>query len=168
MQAFFGAELQSGVQIVIMAVKLRERLKGADLCITGEGKLDAQSLAGKTPIGVARVCREMKVPCVALVGAVGEGAEGAIDEGLGAYYSICDRPMVLEEAMSEAPRLLAGAAWKLMRTVRAARGNPIALNYEKPVEYRSPSNLVHQGPLGRAFGRACYWLGRSVRGMSGH
>jgi glycerate kinase len=70
MMAFFGATLRSGAQIVIDAVNLRERLAGADLCITGEGCLDRQSLSGKTAIAVARLCRELGVKCVAIAGKV--------------------------------------------------------------------------------------------------
>jgi glycerate 2-kinase len=59
----------------------------ADLCIT-EGKLDAQSLSGKTPIGVARLCNQLGVPCVALVGTTGQGAEAALAEGLRSFHAI--------------------------------------------------------------------------------
>jgi glycerate kinase len=112
---FLGAQLQPGFQIVAEAVHLRELLSGADLVITGEGRLDASSLGGKTAVGVARVCRELGVRCVALVGSVGEGAERAIDEGLTAYFSICDRPMSLDEAMRNAAELLARGAENLIR-----------------------------------------------------
>jgi glycerate kinase len=115
MMAFFGARLRPGFDIVAEAVHLRERLSGADLVITGEGRLDASSLGGKTAVGVARVCRELGVRCVALVGSVGEGAERAIDEGLSAYFSICDGPMSLDEAMRDAAELLARGAKNLVR-----------------------------------------------------
>jgi glycerate kinase len=110
MMAFFGATLRPGIDIVIEATKLRDRLKGADLCITGEGRLDAQSLAGKTPMGVARLSREVGVPCVALVGQVGHGAERCLDDGLRAYFSIAPGPITLEEAVARAPQLLESAA----------------------------------------------------------
>ncbi len=115
MLAFFGASLRSGIEIVMEASRFRQRLVGADLCITGEGKLDAQSLAGKTAVGVARVCKEMNVPCVALAGAIAPGAEQAIAEGLTAYFSICDRPMTLDESVGEAAGLLSAAAANLGR-----------------------------------------------------
>src|SRR5207248_661995 len=106
MMAFFGATLRPGIDIVIEATRLRERLPGADLCITGEGKLDAQSLAGKTPLGVARLCRELNVPCIVLAGTIGQGAEPALEEGVTSYFSICDGPISLESAMTRAPELL--------------------------------------------------------------
>jgi glycerate kinase len=113
--AFLGAQLQPGFGIVADAVRLGERLRGADLVITGEGRLDASSLGGKTTVGVARICRERGVPCVALVGSVGEGAERAIGEGLTAYFSICDRPMSLDEAVRDASELLSRITTHLVR-----------------------------------------------------
>jgi glycerate kinase len=118
MGAFFGAKMRPGVEIVMEAVKLEERLRGADFCITGEGRLDGQSLSGKTVVGVARMCKRVGVKCVALVGSVGEGAEAAIGEGISGYFSICDGPMGLEEAVGRAGELLTAAAGNLARVVR--------------------------------------------------
>jgi len=117
MMAFFGAVLRPGFEIVAEAARLGERLAGTDLCITGEGRLDASSMGGKTAIGVARVCKKLGVPCVALVGAIGEGAEAGLAEGLKAYYSINDSAMSLEDAMRNARELLTRAAEKLMRSI---------------------------------------------------
>jgi glycerate kinase len=121
MLAFFGARLESGARIVMDATRLPQRLVGVDLCITGEGRLDVQSLSGKAAISVARACKEAGVPCIALVGSVGPGAEAAAAEGLSAWLSICDGPMSLEQAISDAPRLLNSAAAGLMRTLSTAR-----------------------------------------------
>ncbi len=120
MLAFFGASLRSGIEIVMDASNFRERLARADLCITGEGRLDAQSLAGKTAVGVARMCKQLNVPCIALAGSIGAGADQAIEEGLRAYFSICDGPMNLETAIAEAPRLLATLASNVLRTIQRA------------------------------------------------
>ena len=121
MMAFFNANLRPGIEIVMDAVKLRERLSQADLCITGEGKLDSQSLSGKTTIGIARLCKQMKVPCIALVGAVGQDFLGAEDEGLTSFFSICDGPMTLEQSMHSASDLLARAAANLAATLTAIK-----------------------------------------------
>lgn len=118
MMAFLKARLDGGFAIVAEAVRLRERLAGADMVITGEGRLDASSLGGKTAVGVARVCRELGVPCVGLVGGVGEGAERAVAEGLSAYFSICDGPMTLAESMRDARELLGRAAANVIRLMR--------------------------------------------------
>lgn len=85
--AFLGAELQRGVEIVAEAVGLARRLAGADLCLTGEGKLDGQSLSGKTAVGVARVAREAAVPVLCIPGQ----AEAGLDDG-GLFAGV--RPLV--------------------------------------------------------------------------
>jgi glycerate kinase len=105
MMAFFNASLVPGIDIVMETLKLRERLNGADLVITGEGKFDAQSLAGKTTIGVARASRDARVPCVCIAGMV-EDVAGAAGEGIVASFSICDRPMTLDDSVANAAALL--------------------------------------------------------------
>jgi glycerate kinase len=110
MLAYFGATLRSGVDIVLDAVRLRERLAGpprADLCLTGEGRLDASSRHGKAPVGVARACRAAGVPCLAVVGSVGEGADAAAAEGLAGYWPIGGGVLPAEQSIREAPRLIA-------------------------------------------------------------
>jgi len=114
MLAFFHATLRPGVEIVIEATNLRQRLQNADLCITGEGKLDAQSLSGKTPIGVARLCKELGVPCVALVGTMGEGAEAALAEGLGSIHAIRTAGMSEQESVRNAGESLVQHAAELI------------------------------------------------------
>ncbi len=115
MLAFFNASLRSGVDIVIEATGITERLRDADLCITGEGRLDRQSLSGKAPIGIARLCKRLNVPCIAFVGSVGEGADAAFAEGIISYHSINDGSLSVEESMQRAPQLLSSAASKLLR-----------------------------------------------------
>jgi glycerate kinase len=128
MMAFFGATLRPGIDIVVEAVKLRERLKGADLCITGEGQLDESSLAGKTTIGVARLCKEAGVPCIALAGTIGPGAKHARDHGVTAYFSILRGPGTLAHAIKHAPELLASIAGNMLRVFKAGRDiSPIGL-----------------------------------------
>ena len=107
--AWFGATLSSGIDTMIAATNLRARLAGADLCITGEGRIDSQSLHGKAPVGVARLCKELAVPCIGIGGAVEADLAQARAEGLTALFSICDRPMELAQAIAEAPALLARA-----------------------------------------------------------
>ncbi|MCC7351321.1 MAG: glycerate kinase [Phycisphaerales bacterium] len=121
MMAFFGATLRSGIEIVMEATRLRQRLDGADLCLTGEGRLDGQSAAGKTAVGVARLCKQMQIPCIAIAGSIGAGAEAVYDEGIDAYFSICDGPMSLDEAMANASTLLTSAAANVVRLHRPAR-----------------------------------------------
>ena len=122
MMAFFGATIRSGIEIVIDATKLRERLRGADLCLTGEGRIDAQSASGKTIAGVAGLCRELNVPCIGLVGSIGEGADQVLSAGLTKYAGIADPPLDLTESMRRAPELLAAAARKIVEQIGRSRG----------------------------------------------
>lgn len=112
---FAGGRLRRGVQIVAEACRLADRIQGADLVLTGEGRLDGQSARGKTPVGVARIARDLGVPVIALAGALGEGYEKCYAEGITAAFSICPRPMTLAEAMDEAETLLSDAAEAAVR-----------------------------------------------------
>jgi glycerate kinase len=113
--AFANGRLKPGIDLVIHAVKLRDKLEGADLCLTGEGSLDAQSAYGKTAVGVARLARSLGVPTFALVGSIGEGAEACLNEGLDAYFPICPGPTTLDDAMARASEFLAAAAEQATR-----------------------------------------------------
>lgn len=75
--AFFNAALRPGFELVADAVRLRDRLVGADLCVTGEGRLDMSSYSGKAAVGVARACRELGVRCAAVVGSVADDLTAA-------------------------------------------------------------------------------------------
>ena len=113
--AFLGAKLVPGFDLIARTLHLQKRICGADLVITGEGRLDASSLHGKTPVGVARLCKELHIPCIALVGAVGDGADGALAEGITQYLAIAAPSMPLTQAMARAPEFLQCAAQRLMR-----------------------------------------------------
>jgi glycerate kinase len=114
MLAFFGATLQSGAGLLIDATRLRQRLRGADLCITGEGRLDAGSLHGKAPIAVARLCKSLGVPCVAVVGSVGKGAELSRGEGISKYTAIADGSLPLDECVRRAAELIEPATARIV------------------------------------------------------
>jgi glycerate kinase len=120
--AFAGGRLQAGVDLIIEAVQLRRRLKGADLCLTGEGALDVQSAYGKTAVGVARVARRAGVKTLAIAGSIGPGAEGVLAHGIDAYFSICSGPMSIDEAMKRAPELLQAATAQAVRAFLAGCG----------------------------------------------
>lgn len=116
MLAYFGAMLQSGAEILIDATRLRERLQGADLCITGEGRLDAGSLHGKAPIAVARLCKSLGAPCVAVVGSVGEGADLSHGEGISDYIAIADSTFPLDESIRRAAELVEEATARILKS----------------------------------------------------
>lgn len=85
-----GASLRPGVDLVADVVGLRTAVEGADLVITGEGRVDDQTLHGKTPAGVLSLARELGVPVAVLAGCVGQGAEGLLDAGAAALVPIAD------------------------------------------------------------------------------
>jgi glycerate kinase len=119
--AFASGRLQPGVDLVIDAVDLARRLEGADLCLTGEGALDEQSAFGKTAVGVARLARSLGCPTLALAGTIGTGAEAVLDQGINAYFSICDGPMSLDQAIARAAALLERATEQAVRAYLAGR-----------------------------------------------
>jgi glycerate kinase len=85
--AFFGATLESGVRLMLDELRFAERIADADLVITGEGKIDNQSMMGKVIAGVGRACCQARIPVIALTGTIGEGAEQT-REVLDGYYAI--------------------------------------------------------------------------------
>jgi len=115
MLAFFGAALRPGIGMVMEAANLRERLRKADLCITGEGRLDGQTLCGKAPLGVARLCREVKVPCIAIAGTIDETARPALAEHFAEMRSLQRPGLLVEECIGDAARLLAAAGEAALR-----------------------------------------------------
>lgn len=120
--AFFGANLRRGVDIVIEATGLSEKVAGADLVITGEGKVDFQTAFGKTPQGVAKTAKKHGVPVVAIAGGIGDGAEVVYQHGIDSVVSIVRRPMSLKEAMENARTLMADTAEAVVRLFMAGRG----------------------------------------------
>ncbi|MFI5457457.1 MAG: glycerate kinase [Isosphaerales bacterium] len=124
--AFAAGKIEPGVDLVINAVKLEERLTNAALCLTGEGAIDGQSAFGKTAVGVARLARSLHCPTLALAGRIDPGAEGVLEEGVDAYFSICPGPIRLDEAIAQAGLLLERATEQAVRAFLAGRGWPDA------------------------------------------
>lgn len=122
--AFCNADLRPGVEIVIEATGLRTALVDADLVITGEGRLDGQTMSGKTPFGVLRAARQVRgadVPVILLGGSIGPGAETLYEHGATALVPIAPGPIALADAMAQTPRLLADAAERCLRLLLAGR-----------------------------------------------
>jgi glycerate kinase len=119
LRAFLGARFRPGVEIVIEHARLAEKLRGADLVITGEGRLDNSTLDGKAPLGVARLARRLGVPVIAVGGSLAPEAEAAFRRaGFAAALPLVTGPMSLEEAMRGAGALLEAAAARTMELVR--------------------------------------------------
>ena len=109
--AFLGARAVGGMERVLELVGFDELLEGADLCVTGEGHADAQTLRGKVVSGVAAACERASVPCVAVVGGMSAGAERV--PGLAAMLPTAIDAMPLDEALGRAEELYALAAERL-------------------------------------------------------
>jgi glycerate kinase len=107
--ALLGATLEPGAPLVLEAVRLEERLEGAALCVTGEGRLDATSLEGKAPVAVAAACARRRVPCVALCGEVGLGPGEVRRAGFAAALPIGRELRPLPDALARAEQDLAAA-----------------------------------------------------------
>ena len=107
LRAFLGARFRPGVEIVIEHARLAEKLRGADLVITGEGRLDRSTLDGKAPLGVARLARKLGVPVIAIGGCMEPGVEAAFRHaGFAAALPLMTGPISLDEAMKRAGGLL--------------------------------------------------------------
>ncbi|AWY39364.1 glycerate kinase [Pseudomonas putida] len=125
-KAFFDAQFLPGVEVVADLVGLADAIEGADLVITGEGRFDAQTLRGKTPLGVAQIANEQGVPVIVIAGSLGEDYQALYRHGIDAAFSLVNGPITLEEACMNAPRLLRERASDIARVWRiAASRNPL-------------------------------------------
>ena len=94
-----GAELRSGVETVLDLVGFDERVRDADLVITGEGNMDEQSAAGKAPVGVARRAKRYGKPVAAVVGGRADSLDAVYGQGIDLVLPICRKPMDLDQAL---------------------------------------------------------------------
>jgi glycerate 2-kinase len=115
--AFTPAKIQSGIETILDLLHFDELLEDADFVITGEGRMDYQSAFGKVVSGVGTHCRAKKVPCYALVGSIGPGAEQLFEHGITSILPTVDHIMPLSEAMANADELCYSAAVRMLRFV---------------------------------------------------
>ncbi len=113
--AFLNGQLKSGIQTILDLVEFENLLKGADIVFTGEGKIDGQSLRGKTVIGVAERASKQGVPVVAIVGDIGDDAATAYDRGVSAIFSTNRQAIPYEKARLRSKQDLASTVDDLMR-----------------------------------------------------
>ncbi len=113
--AFLGATLKPGIEIVLDITRFGERLEDASLVLTGEGRVDSQTLGGKVINGVLKAAAGRGVPVVVLAGGVEPEGYDLIDHGARAVLSIVDRPMPLSEAQERCGELLERAAEQVIR-----------------------------------------------------
>lgn len=119
--AFLGAELQSGIDVVLDTIHFEEMLEGCSLVITGEGKIDGQSVQGKVVSGVAKRAKEKDVPVLVVVGAIDEGAEAVYDLGVSAIFSINQKPLPFEAIQNRTRSDLRKTIQSIFRFAKTAK-----------------------------------------------
>lgn len=97
--SYTNAVLESGIKIVLDETHLEDYVKDADLVITGEGRLDGQTVMGKAPIGVAHIAKKYGKPVLAFAGSVTHDAKACNEHGIDAYFPILRGILTLQEAM---------------------------------------------------------------------
>ncbi len=112
-----GGEMRSGAEVVADLIGLDAALQGADWVITGEGRTDAQTLLGKTPLVVARRGASMGVPATLISGGIDRAALPELSRHFAGCFSLTDGPMTLQDCIANAPRLLADRSEQVARVV---------------------------------------------------
>ncbi len=118
LMAFCNATIKSGIDTILDLTDFEKKLEGADLVITGEGKIDGQSIRGKVPIGVAARTASTGQPVLAIVGDIGNGASAVYQYGIDSIMSTVDRAMSLEDAIARSQECLVDAAERACRMIR--------------------------------------------------
>ncbi len=113
--AYAQARLRPGIEIVLETVQLAHQVSDADLVITGEGRIDSQTVHGKTPMGVAKVAKRFDVPVLALCGCTGDNYQAVYQCGIDAVFAAVPRAMLLEDALKESDFNLADLAENVAR-----------------------------------------------------
>lgn len=120
---FLGGSLESGIKIVLEETNLRSYVKDADLVITGEGRLDGQTVMGKAPIGVAKLAKEYGLPVLGFSGCVTEDAVACNREGIDAFFPVLRTVTSLEETLNpeNAMRNMTDTVEQVFRTIKTFR-----------------------------------------------
>jgi len=116
--AFCGAQMKTGIETIMDSMDIDKHLADCDLVITGEGKIDSQSVFGKVPVGVAQRAKRFNVPVLAIVGNIGDGASAVYVHGIDSIMSTVNKAMPLSEAIANGGDLLEEAAERAMRILK--------------------------------------------------
>ena len=122
--AFLGGVLKNGIGLILSETALEDYVRGADFVITGEGRLDSQTVMGKAPSGVAGIAKKYAIPVLAFSGCVTREANVCNEHGIDAFFPIVRGASTLEEAMDteNAYRNLTDTAEQVFRLIKTARG----------------------------------------------
>ncbi|WP_456077464.1 glycerate kinase [Endozoicomonas gorgoniicola] len=115
---FMEADLKPGINIVLETVRLKAQVGGADLLITGEGRMDGQTVHGKTPVGVARVAKAEGIPVIALAGSVAKGFEAVYEHGIDAVFPVVHGAVSLPDALETGRENLERTAENIARLLQ--------------------------------------------------
>lgn len=113
--AFLGARPRSGVDILLEVTDLPRQLRGCDLVITGEGRLDVQTISGKAPGGVAKAAKSLEIPVLAICGSVAPDAPAVLKLGIDAYFSALEQIIDESELRALGPGMLERCAAQVGR-----------------------------------------------------
>jgi glycerate kinase len=116
--AFTNARLMNGFQLIAGTLQLEERIAGADIIITAEGRLDAQTLNGKAPFGVAQLAKKYNKAVFGVAGTLGAGHELLYQNGFDLLLSIINKPMTIEFAMQNAEHLTIAAGYEIGKILK--------------------------------------------------
>lgn len=110
-----GAEFKEGIVKIMELIELENLIKDADLVITGEGRIDNQSVNGKAPVGIAKTAKKYNIPVIAVVGSSARNLDDIYANGIDLVMDIINEPMNLERAIRDVKELLEFAGEKAMR-----------------------------------------------------
>ncbi|MDH5474591.1 MAG: glycerate kinase [Cyclobacteriaceae bacterium] len=113
-----GAKMTSGIDLITDYLQLDEKIQHSDLVITGEGKIDNQTLYGKAIMGIAKIAKKHKVPVIAIAGKVDNGIDEIYKKGISSVFSIVNEPMTLEKSIEQADDLIKQCVENIMRTMK--------------------------------------------------
>ncbi|MCL2893901.1 glycerate kinase [Brenneria tiliae] len=121
LRAFCGADLRQGIEIVTEALGLDELVRDASLVITGEGRIDSQTIHGKVPIGVARVAKRHHKPVIGIAGSLTADVGIVHQHGLDAVFSVLYNVCSLDEALENAAENVRMTARNIAATIKLAQ-----------------------------------------------
>ncbi|MEI1423607.1 glycerate kinase [Bacillus cabrialesii] len=119
--AFLHADLKRGIDIVLEAVDFENEVQDADLVITGEGRIDSQTIYGKTPIGVAKTAKSYEVPVIGIAGSISRESDAVYQHGIDALFSIVPGAVPLEDAFEHAAEYMERTARDIAASIKLAK-----------------------------------------------
>lgn len=127
LMAFCGAKSYSGISKVLSILEIESHFQDADLVITGEGRMDSQSLNGKAPVGIAQLAKKYHLPVIAVVGSSDDDLGPIYATGIDLVLDVINKPMDLDTAISQTERLITNAGESAFRAFLLAKKVPISV-----------------------------------------